>query len=300
VASPAKQESAVIAGRADLTAVYNGNGQSLATRYPARVHTTLKLVTEYLFLNTRQPPFTSLKARQAVSYAIDRGQMLQVTRLAPGQATATCQILPADFPGHRSYCPYTTGAQDGGWHAPDMAKALRLVRDSGTTNAPVTIWTIDDPPTKAGAAYLVRILKDLGYRAKLQAVPLDRFWAGLADPHLKIQMGWGAGWGADFPAPTTFFSPLLSCRSSYEPASSNFAEFCDPHVDKLAAEAQAAQSTDPAAARRLWEQADRIVTDQAPYVPVFNETSAGFVSSRVGNYQESPEYGPLLDQMWVR
>ncbi len=72
------------------------------------------------------------------------------------------------------------------------------------------------------------------------------------------------------------------------------------HVDKLAAEAQAAQSTDPAAARRLWAQADRIVTDQAPYVPVFNETSAGFVSSRVGNYQESPEYGPLLDQMWVR
>ena len=47
-------------------------------------------------------------------------------------------------------------------------------------------------------------------------------------------------------------------------------------------------------------RADRMVTDQAPYVPVFNETSAGFVSSRVGNYQESPEYGPLLDQMWVR
>src|SRR6202042_1327105 len=51
---------------------------------------------------------------------------------------------------------------------------------------------------------------------------------------------------------------------------------------------------------RWWAKADRIVTDQAPWVPVFNETSAGFVSSRVGNYQESPEYGPLLDQMWVR
>ena len=60
------------------------------------------------------------------------------------------------------------------------------------------------------------------------------------------------------------------------------------------------QLTDPAAARRLWAQADRIVTDQAPYVPVLNVGTAGFVSSRVGNYQESPVYGLLVDQMWVR
>jgi hypothetical protein len=25
-----------------------------------------------------------------------------------------------------------------------------------------------------------------------------------------------------------------------------------------------------------------------------------FVSARAGNYQESPVYGPLLDQIWVR
>ena len=106
--------------------------------------------------------------------------------------------------------------------------------------------------------------------------------------------------GADFPAPSSFFGPMLSCRSSHEPASGNSAQFCDPHVDKLASEAQIAQSTDPTVARSLWAQADRTVTDQAPYVPVYNETTANFVSSRVGNYQGSPGYGPLLDQMWVR
>ena len=127
VASPGKQESAVIAGRADLAAIY-GNDQSLATRYPARVHTTLKLWTEYLFLNTRQPPFTSLKARQAVNYAIDRAPDPPALHLAPGQAAVTCQILPADFPGHQSYCPYTTGTKDGIWHGPDMAKARRLAK----------------------------------------------------------------------------------------------------------------------------------------------------------------------------
>ncbi len=108
VASQSKEESAVIAGRADLTPV-GDNGQSLATRYPARVHAGLKSWTTYMFLNTRQPPFTSLKARQAVNYAIDRGRILQLLHRAPGQAAVTCQLLPADFPGHQPYCPYTTG-----------------------------------------------------------------------------------------------------------------------------------------------------------------------------------------------
>ena len=88
--------------------------------------------TGYASLNTRQPPFTNLKARQAVNYAIDRARIIQLYHVAPGQATATCQMLPADFPGHQGYCPYTTGAGDGAWHGPDMAKALRLVRESGT------------------------------------------------------------------------------------------------------------------------------------------------------------------------
>jgi YVTN family beta-propeller protein len=303
VASPAKHESAVIAGRADLTEVYSGNGQSLATRYPARVHTTLKLATEYLFLNTRQPPFTSLKARQAVSYAIDRGRILQLRNLAPGQAAVTCQILPADFPGHQSYCPYTTGTKDGIWHSPDMAKARRLAKDSHTTNVPVTVWILKDFASRALDSYLVRVLKDLGYRAHERTVPGGRFFPAVSNFHSKVQAGFNA-WGADFPTASEFFLPVLSCRSFYQDPNSsntsNYAGFCDPHADQLASQAQAVQLTDPAAARRLWAQVDRIVTDQAPWVPILSRGSTAFVSARTGNYQESPIYGPLLDQMWVR
>ena len=105
--------------------------------------------------------------------------------------------------------------------------------------------------------------------------------------------------GRRLPRPLDFLRPPAELPAA-EPGTNNFARFCDPHVDALASQAQAAQLTDPAAARRLWAQADRIVTDQAPYVPVLNAGTAGFVSSRVGNYQESPVYGLLVDQMWVR
>ena len=297
MAGPARQESAVIDGRADLTHIFSNNGQSLATRYPARVHTTLKLGTEFLFLNTRQPPFTSLKARQAVSYAIDRGRILQLSHLAPREAAVTCQMLPADFPGHRSYCPYTTGTKDGIWHGPDMAKARRLAKDSHTTNVPVTVWIDKAFASRGLASYLVRMLKDLGYRAHQRTVSDYRFFAALNTVHHKLQAGLN-GWGADYPTASQYFLPVLSCRSYHQ--DTNEAEFCDPHADQLASQAQAAQLTDPATARSLWEQVDRTVTDQAPWVPILSWGDTTFVSARTGNYQESPISGPLFDQMWVR
>ena len=301
IADPQKQQSAVAAGTADLVILDNAT-QSLAIRYPNRIHPGLKLDTIYAFLNTRQPPFTNIKARQAVNYAIDRAGLLRLYHFAPGQAAVTCQILPADFPAHESYCPYTAGPKDGAWHGPDLAKAVTLARQSGTTNVPVTVWSYVSPFPAKASSYFVRLLRELGYRAHLHVVSLPRFFTAAGNSHNKIQIGWGGGWNADFPAPSTFFLPLLSCRSFYQSPTqtSNWAGFCDPRVDQLASKAQAAQLTDPAAARKLWAQVDRAVTNQAPLVPVYNETSAAFVSARAGNYQSSPAYGPLLDQMWVR
>lgn len=210
---------------------------------------------------------------------------------------------PGWLPGHRPYCPYTSGATDGNWHGPDMGKALRLAKESRTTNVPVTIWSFDDPQSKAAGSYLVRLLEDLGYKATLHAVSFFEYFPKAQNSRTKIQMGASGGYLPDFPAPSTFYLPLLSCRSSYQdPANTaNWAWFCNPQLDNLASQAHAAQLTDPAAARRLWAQVDRIATGQAPYVPIYNDTTwAAVVSSRTGNYQVSAEYGPLLDQMWVR
>jgi ABC-type transport system substrate-binding protein len=182
-----------------------------------------------------------------------------------------------------------------------MAKARQLAKDSHTTNVPLTVWTIKGFGNEAVDSYLVQLLKDLGYRAHQRSVSYSRFFTMATDVHSKMQMGFNA-WGADFPTASEFFLPVLSCRSFYQDPTitNNYAEFCDPHADQLAARAQAAQLTDPATARTLWAQVDRIVTGQAPWVPVFSQASTTFVSARVGNYQESSIYGPLLAQMWVR
>lgn len=160
---------------------------------------------------------------------------------------------------------------------------------------PVTIWTFKEEANRGVDSYLVRMLKQLGYRASLHRVPMDKFYAAVVKPSRKIQLGL-TGWIGNIPAASDYFLPVLTCRSTF-----NLAQFCDPRTDKLAREAQAALQTDPAAGRGLWGQVDRVVTGQAPWVPVLNQSGIWFVSARVRNCQESPYYaGPLFDQAWVR
>jgi peptide/nickel transport system substrate-binding protein len=302
IADPGAQESAVAAGRADLVEVTGERYGPLHRRYPDQVHPGLKLSTTALFLNTRRPPFNNLEARQAVSYAIDRDRLIRLLHLSPDQATATCQILPEGFPGHQPYCPYTADAGDGYWHSPDMSKATRLARQSGTTHTPVTIW-INEGTANAGVdAYLVGLLTKLGYHATFHSVPDDEFMATVGEPSREVQISL-AGWAADIPRPSDFFEPVLSCHTSDQHLADSFnlAGFCDPHGDQLVTMAQAAQLTDPGAFRKLWAQIDHLVTGQAPWVPILNIGGSVFVSARTGNYQDSPYYGgPLLDQMWIQ
>ena len=259
---------------------------------------------EYIlvFPNTRQPPFTNIKARQAINYAIDRAQILQLTHLPSGEATVTCQILPADFPGHHSYCPYTAGIKNGVWHGPDMEKAIRLVKDSRTMNVPVTIWTFTGFADKAVGSYLTRLLKELGYRASLRTVSTSRFFSAVMqlpqkDPDGSQRMGLRLPRRIDLLPPCPELPLVLPGSHQHQQLGRVLRS-----SPRQARQPGRGSATDrpgrrPAIVGLRWTASP---PTQAPWVPIFNGGDTQFVSSRVGNYQESPEYGPLLDQMWVR
>ena len=49
-----------------------------------------------------------------------------------------------------------------------------------------------------------------------------------------------------------------------------------------------------------WSRLDRWLTDNAIAIPYLNLKTTDFTSRRLGNYQHHPEYGLLIDQVWVR
>jgi ABC-type transport system substrate-binding protein len=74
----------------------------------------------------------------------------------------------------------------------------------------------------------------------------------------------------------------------------------DRKIDRQIVRAHALQVTDTRVANALWVRIDRELTDQAPWLFLYNKKQADFVSSRVRNFQYNLQYGILLDQLWVK
>ncbi len=142
---------------------------------------------------------------------------------------------------------------------------------------------------------MVSVLNKIGLRAHVKLIPLRH---GIGDYFGAIfkshpQIGY-SNWIADYPSDGGFLPPLLSCRGL------NGYNFCDHAVDHLFKVAERAEAQNPYAAPALWRRAERAVLAQAPIVPVDNPENIAFLAKRVGNFQYHPEWGVLLDQLWLK
>ena len=80
----------------------------------------------------------------------------------------------------------------------------------------------------------------------------------------------------------------------------NPSRFCDHDIDARMRRATRLTTTNPAQSHILWSDIEHDLVDRAVWVPLFNGRWVCLVSQRLGNYQVSPAWGPLIDQMWVR
>jgi YVTN family beta-propeller protein len=292
-------------GQADvLLSPPPGSIGQLATRYTSQLHIGPLTATIALTLNTRVAPFDRLAARQAVNDAIDRNTVIALNggTLA---AQPTCQIMPPTMLGYRPYCPYTIQPGPGGaWTEPNFAVAEQLVQASGTRGDKVTVLYGNEGapfPSPATARYVVSVLDQLGYRASLRVVKPQAYWPLLGDSRDRVQAGF-FGWYQDYPAPSDFIGPLLSCGSFLpgNPNNINTAEFCDPRIDAQAGQALTLEAANPPAAASRWAAIDHALVDEAPWVSLYSPRDLTVLSSRVGNYQFHPYWDLLIDQLWVR
>jgi YVTN family beta-propeller protein len=299
---PDAQVKAVRAGEADLAfAAYASKRlEDLFVQFPAQVHTSPQALTFFAVLDTRVPPFDDVDVRRALNFAIDRDRIVELFG-GEDAARATCQQLPPNFPGYEPYCPYTLNPGprgEGSWSGPDMEKAQRLVRRSGTAGSRVVVKIpaffpkLSEAQARRLGHYMIELLDELGY---VGSVELLAHFNDLYSPRLEFQMAIDA-WLTDYPAASNFITNRFTCDAALTPS----AGFCDPRIDAMIDRATQSQLDDPVTAGDLWAEVERAIVDQAPYVWLVNPIAVEFVSERVDNYQYSQQWGTLLDQLWVR
>jgi peptide/nickel transport system substrate-binding protein len=272
----------------------------LSTKHANQVHIQTLTATYYFALNTRIPPFNNLKARQAINYATDRNALVKIYG-GPKLNTPTCQVLPPQFPGYTPYCPYTKNPGSGKWTAPDLAKAKQLVDQSGTKGDTVKVNTDTTPADKALGEYFIPLLNSLGYKAKPQFLSNSIQYPFVQNSKNKVEFAF-SDWFQDYPAASDFLNILLGCGSFHpnSDSSPNIAAFCNKGIQAKMDQAATTGVTDPTAANHIWAQVDHEVTDQAPWVAMFNPKQLNLVSPRLKNYTWSPQWYLLLDQASVK
>jgi peptide/nickel transport system substrate-binding protein len=304
-------ESFGLTVESQITAIENGQADwtleappadrlnEIGTKYASQVHVYPLTAFWYAPMNTNIPPFNSLKARQAVNFAINRNSAVKIFG-GPQLAAPSCQVLPPGFPGHQDYCPYTKnpGAK---WSAPDVAKAKALVKASGTAGQKVTVVSSDDEVNKAMAVYLQSVLNQIGYKASVKPISANIAFTYPQNTKNKVQIN-VQQWYQDYPAASDFLYVLFGCESFHPGSDSsiNMAGFCNKKINAQMHVALNRAVTDEPAANRLWTKIDRMVTDQAPMATLFNPKHIDFVSKRVGNFTFSKEFYWLVAKSWVQ
>jgi peptide/nickel transport system substrate-binding protein len=232
------------------------------------------------------------RARRAVAYAFDRKRLDEAYG---GFNLATCQLLPPNFPGYRSYCPYNAGQAQGGAGTPDLERAGKLVAESGTHGMRVDVLgTTENGGLGLETTILDKTLRQLGYRTSVRRIPNYFRYNTAYRNRAVVERAEAAtnGWIGDYPAASNFVTGLVECSGN--------PYACDPDLDSKFREALLLQVRNPQAANKAWARLEREVVDRAIIVPIANGAPADFVSKRLGNYQRNPFLGMLISQVWVR
>jgi peptide/nickel transport system substrate-binding protein len=219
----------------------------------------------YFFMNTRVAPFTSLKVRRAVNYAISRRWL---KRLAGGLAHTTENILPPGYPSFRPHSLYRH----------NLRKAIRLVRESGFRGKRVIVWNHDVPADQPFTKYLVAVLQKIGFHASEKVVTAGSYWTTIGNGKTRAQIGF-ANWVQDYPHPLDWFR-LLDGQTITPTHNSNYAQFDVGWVNREIEQLTRPTRLTPRVNRR-WARLDRQVMRLAPWVPFLNQEGTDFFSKRV-------------------
>ena len=230
----------------------------------------------YIGLNVNEPPLDDVKVRQALNLAIDKQE---IATIVLGDLVEPADgILPPNFPG------YDEGVSG---YEFDPVRARQLLEESKYGDdleniPPITITT----PGNFGAnvsldmeVILQMWERNLGITAEFQQTEYATF---LKDLHKGRFQMFDIGWIADYPDPENFLDILFHSEST-----NNHTHYSNPEVDDLLMQARV--ETNTATRYDLYNQAEQMILDDAPWVPLwFDGESKLLVKPNVHDYLLPP------------
>jgi peptide/nickel transport system substrate-binding protein len=205
-------------------------------------------VNDELGLNVTRPPFTDLRVRQAISKAIDPQQVID--GIYRGQAKLASGITLPQLDWSLPEAELKRLKQR------DLDTARRLMREAGLEAGFELEALVPDVRQQAyvyTAELLQQQLRDINVRLTIRVVDANAFTQATTTKQFTAYIGYAAGLGATN-------QNLYGWHYSNGPL--NRYGYANPELDRLI-DQQATMGKDPAGRRRILEQIQRLIIDQA-------------------------------------
>ena len=211
-----------------------------------------ELSISYIGFNVNVPPFDDVKVRQAFAMSIDKQQIASV--ILKDMAPVAHSIMMPGLPG------YNSDAQAPAYN-PEQAKA-RLAESKYGDNLPaVTLFNIGGGASQGPIAEaIIEMWNDnLGVEVSISQSDAASFFDDLDRGRLQM---FSIGWIMDYPDPEDIID-LLFATSSRQ----NNTGYSNAAVDSLVIEART--ELDVTRRLRLYQEAELIILDESPWIPLF-------------------------------
>ena len=234
----------------------------------------------YLAFNTEKAPFTDKRVRQALNMAVDKSAIIDVVFQGAGKA-AKNPIPPTIWSYDESTKDYP--------YDPDKAKAL--LAEAGVKDLKTNIWAMPvQRPYNPNAKRMAELIQANWAKVGVQAEIVSFEWGeylkrSKAGEHQTILLGW-TGDNGD---PDNFLFVLLGCEAA---KGANRARWCHKPFDDLLRKAK--QISDVKERTRLYEQAQAVFKEEAPWITIAHSVVFMPVRKEVVDYKIDPFGGHIF------
>jgi peptide/nickel transport system substrate-binding protein len=231
-----------------------------------------------VLLNTTAPPFNDVRIRQAVSWAVDRSEIVKLAFF--GSAVEAAEAISPPNPFYSGVNPYQGG--------PNLDKAKALMKQAGAANLNVSFIVEQEVPEYTTMAQILQSqLAKIGINLHIQTVSSSEYFGILV--------------GKKYGMAATYFSASLDPALAYYLLGYSTSAFnlsglkssqLDSLLNKFTFEA------DQSARKKVYPELVGAFADQAPFIFLANQQQRYWTKPTLHGAQPLPSLEIRAEDLW--
>jgi peptide/nickel transport system substrate-binding protein len=224
----------------------------------------------YLGMNVGRAPFDKPEVRQAISYAVDRNEIINSVFRGHARATGPVPSAMADW---------AIDVSSIDTYTPNLDKAKQLMADAGVSDVKTTMIAMSTLSYQVDAAQVIRSqLLKIGIDAEVEPQEVGVYVDNWKKKNMDLMVG-GNGSGTNPDRAVCFFF----CTDG----SANVWNYTNPSVDSDSAEGRTA--TDQTAAKGVYTDAQKQIIADAPNLFLANQDQFLAYSPKLASFTVMPD-----------